>query len=78
MGNIGKDGIHIDSLIPLLRNALIQAGIESAHLYSGHSLHRGFASWATANGWDLKTLMRYVECTDPFRQLRSPPLVIAG
>jgi integrase len=87
-GNIGKDGIHIDSLIPLLRNALTLAGIESAYLYSGHSLRRGFASWATANGWDLKTLMqyvgwknlnsamRYVGGADPFRQLR-PPLVTA-
>jgi integrase len=47
-------------------------------LDSGHSLRRGFANWATSNGWDLKTLMayvgwknvqsamRYVEAADPF------------
>jgi integrase len=47
-----------------------------------HSLRRGFASWATANGWDLKTLMehvgwknaqsamRYIDREDPFNQRR--------
>ena len=73
---------HADSLIPLLRTLLTQAGIASAALYSGHSLRRGFANWATANGWDLKTLMeyvgwknvhsamRYVESVDPFAKQR--------
>lgn len=88
-GNIGAEGIHVDSVIPLLRSALMDAGIESAHLYSGHSLRRGFASWATANGWDLKTLMqyvgwkdvnsamRYVEGANPFAQSRGRlPLAI--
>jgi integrase len=49
---------------------------------SGHSLRRGFANWAMANGWDLKTLMeyvgwknvqsamRYVEAADPFAKRR--------
>jgi len=51
-------------------------------LYSAHSLRRGFASWATANGWDLKTLMehvgwknaqsaiRYIDSEDPFNRHR--------
>jgi integrase len=58
------------------------AGIAFAEQYSGHSLRRGFASWATSNGWDLKTLMeyvgwrdvqsamRYMESADPFAQMR--------
>lgn len=81
-GHIGDDGLHIDSLIPLLRKLLREAGIASADLYSGHSLRRGFASWATSNGWDLKTLMeyvgwknvqtaiRYVDGADPFGRHR--------
>ena len=32
--------------------------------FSSHSLRRGFAGWATANGWDLKTLMEYVGWKD--------------
>ena len=74
--------MHADSLAPLLRTMLADAGIVSAGLYSGHSLRRGFANWATSNGWDLKTLMayvgwrnvqsamRYVEAANPFGQQR--------
>jgi site-specific recombinase XerD len=79
-GHVSDDALHTDSLIPLFRGILTQVGIESAALYSGHSLRRGFANWATANGWDIKTLMeyigwkniqsamRYVESADPFKQ----------
>lgn len=59
-GYIADTGLHEDSLIPIFRSILTSAGIASADLYSGHSLQRGFATWATANGWDLKTLMEYV------------------
>lgn len=57
-------------------------GIPFAWQYSGHSLRRGFANWASSNGWDLKTLMeyigwrdvhsamRYVEAIDPFCTMR--------
>lgn len=81
-GHVGDASIHADSLIPLLRTMLADAGIASPSLYSGHSLRRGFANWATSNGWDLKTLMtyvgwknvqsamRYVEATDPFAKHR--------
>jgi integrase len=81
-GQVGDDGLHIDSLVPLLRKILGNAGIEFADEYSSHSLRRGFASWATANGWDLKMLMeyvgwkdvqsamRYVEGSDPFGKAR--------
>uniref|UniRef100_UPI0026EDB602 tyrosine-type recombinase/integrase n=1 Tax=Pseudomonas aeruginosa TaxID=287 RepID=UPI0026EDB602 len=33
-------------------------------LYTSHSLRRGFATWATANGWDIKALMTYVGWKD--------------
>jgi integrase len=81
-GHVGTTGLHADSLVPLLRTMLTDAGIASADLYSAHSLRRGFANWATSNGWDLKTLMeyvgwknvqsaiRYIEAADPFGQRR--------
>jgi integrase len=81
-GHVGSAGLHVDSLVPLLRSMLAHAGVASAARYSGHSLRRGFANWATANGWDLKTLMeyvgwrnvhsamRYVDAADPFARQR--------
>ncbi|AXA90820.1 site-specific integrase [Massilia sp. YMA4] len=81
-GNLGDDALNVDSLLPLLRRVLATNGVLAAELYSTHSLRRGFASWATANGWDLKTLMehvgwksaqsamRYIDLDDPFNQRR--------
>lgn len=81
-GHIADQGIHINSLVPMLRSLFVQAGIDSAEQYTGHSMRRGFANWAIENGWDIKTLMgyvgwkninsaiRYVESADPF--LKSP------
>ncbi|NEX63348.1 site-specific integrase [Noviherbaspirillum galbum] len=77
-GHVRDEGSRTDSLIPVLRSMLEGAGIESAELYSGHSLRRGFANWASSNGWNMKTLMeyigwkdvksamRYVDAIDPF------------
>lgn len=59
-GRISEDAIHAASIIPLLRRILGAAGIADVHLYSAHSLRRGFASWASANGWELRALMEYV------------------
>jgi integrase len=82
-GNVSDSGLHINSLVPLLRSLFDSAGIEFAEQYSGHSLRRGFATWATSNGWDVKTLMeyvgwrdvqsamRYVESSDPFVAMRQ-------
>lgn len=81
-GHVRDDGLHINSLVPLLRTLFHAAGIPLADQYSSHSLRRGFASWATANGWDLKTLMeyvgwrdvhsamRYMDAADPFAHMR--------
>jgi integrase len=77
-GHVGDHGLHIDSLVPLLRAVLTAAHVPFADQYSSHSLRRGFANWATSHGWDLKTLMeyvgwkdvqsamRYVDAADPF------------
>ncbi len=79
-GHIGGEGLHIDSLIPLLRAVFTSAGVPFADEYTGHSLRRGFANWAASNGWNAKTLMeyvgwkdvhsamRYIDAIDPFSQ----------
>nr|GEU29187.1 hypothetical protein [Tanacetum cinerariifolium] len=89
-GNIGDAALHIDSLVPMLRGILNGAAVAAPELYSAHSLRRGFASWAAANGWDLKTLMehvgwknaqsamRYIDSADPFNQRRIEALLTAS
>lgn len=87
-GKLGTEGLHPNSLVRLLRTIFDDAGLTSAMEYSGHSLRRGFANWATANGWDIKTLMeyvgwkdvhsamRYLESADPFAQHRIESMLI--
>lgn len=62
-GNLSEEAINPHSLIPMLRRILSQAGLP-AQLYSSHSMRRGFATWASASGWDLKALMNYVGWKD--------------
>jgi integrase len=70
-----SDGpLHPNSLIRLLRQVLTRAGLTAAEGYSGHSLRRGFAGWANANGWDVKALMEYVG----WRDVRSAMRYIEG
>ncbi|WP_194726236.1 tyrosine-type recombinase/integrase [Noviherbaspirillum malthae] len=69
-GHVGDVGLHIDSLVPLLRSILKEAGVVSPELYSGHSPRRGFATWASANGWDVKMLMEYVGWKDVHSAMR--------
>lgn len=61
---IHADSLHSNSLIGLLRRAFAQSGLPAPNGYSGHSLRRGFAAWADANGWDVRTLMEYVGWKD--------------
>ncbi|KPX57547.1 MULTISPECIES: site-specific integrase [Pseudomonas syringae group] len=68
-GNLSTEGINPHSLIPMLRRILAEAGLPAA-MYSSHSLRRGFATWATANGWDIKALMTYVGWKDMQSALR--------
>ncbi len=84
-GHVSEERLHINSLVPLLRRLFTQAGLPSPDRFSGHSLRRGFATWASGNGWDVKTLMeyvgwrdmhsalRYIDSADPFAQLDLQP-----
>ncbi len=81
-GNVAEKPLHPGSIISLLRDLFRAAGIPEPETYSSHSLRRGFASWANANNWDMKTLMeyvgwkdmhsamRYLDAPDPFSQLK--------
>ncbi|AGI24376.1 phage integrase family protein [Pseudomonas sp. ATCC 13867] len=68
-GHVAAQALHPHSVIPLLRKILKGAGLP-AERYSSHSLRRGFATWATRNGWDQKSLMSYVGWRDPKSALR--------
>lgn len=68
-GNLSEKGLKSSSLIPLLRRILEEADIP-AQAYSSHSMRRGFATWASANGWDIKGLMSYVGWKDMKSALR--------
>nr|WP_294973328.1 site-specific integrase [uncultured Pseudomonas sp.] len=78
-GHLSEAGLNPGSLISLLRQILQRAGIP-AELYTSHSLRRGFATWATANGWDLKALMTYVGWKDMKSAMRyiDPSMSFGG
>jgi len=69
-GGIAAAPLHPNSLVPLLRRIFREAGLSSPNDYSGHSLRRGFAGWANANGWDVKALMEYVGWRDVHSAMR--------
>lgn len=69
-GHLSQKALHPNSIIALLRTQLKNAGIDDADQFSSHSLRRGFASWANANQWDIKTLMEYVGWKDMKSALR--------
>jgi integrase len=69
-GRVSAEGLHINSLVKLLRQVFAQAGLAAPEAFSSHSLRRGFAGWANANGWDVKTLMEYVGWKDVKSALR--------
>jgi integrase len=59
-GQVSDKPMNPRSIVPLIRKLFTQADIEQAADYSSHSFRRGFASWASENDWDLKSLMSYV------------------
>lgn len=63
-GKVGDRALAPGSVLPLIRKILSKANINNAENYGSHSLRRGFANWATGNGWDIKTLMEYVGWRD--------------
>ena len=69
-GNISNTSLHPNSIVPLLRQLLADADIDAVEAFSSHSLRRGFASWASASGWEIKALMEYVGWQDTQTALR--------
>ncbi len=69
-GQLANDALHPNSIILLLRTSFQKAAIESPDHYSSHSLRRGFASWASSNHWELKSLKEYVGWRDPKSALK--------
>ncbi|MEW9624370.1 site-specific integrase [Rhodanobacter geophilus] len=69
-GGIRSGALHPNSVVPLLRRLFVRAGLASPESYSGHSLRRGFAGWASANGWDVRALMEYVGWKDMHSAMR--------
>lgn len=68
-GSLADNAIQPHSLIPMLRRIFKEAGLPE-EMYSTHSMRRGFATWASANGWDIKGLMSYVGWKDMKSALR--------
>jgi len=69
-GQVSDLPLHVNSVIPLLREMFARAGLTDPARYSSHSLRRGFATWAQASGWDTKALMEYVGWKDVKSALR--------
>ena len=69
-GGLRRGPLHANSVVPLLRRLFTRAGLAAPEIYSGHSLRRGFAGWASANGWDVRALMEYVGWKDVHSALR--------
>jgi integrase len=80
-GHIAHQGLNPNSVSRLLRMAFVRSGVDGENL-SGHSLRRGFATWASQNDWgtkalmeyvgwkDVQSAMRYIDTTAPFKDLR--------
>ena len=69
-GQLREGSLHANSFIRMMRSLFAQAGLPTPEEFSGHSLRRGFAGWATAQGWALKSLMEYVGWKDVNSALR--------
>ena len=82
-GRLPEVPMNPGSINKWLRELLSKAGLPESEQYSSPSLRRGFAGWANANQWDVKTLMqyvgwrdvqsalRYIDGADPFAAFRS-------
>lgn len=68
-GNLSSEAIRAHSLVPMLRRIFKDADLSEV-IYSSHSMRRGFATWASGNGWDIKALMSYVGWRDMKSALR--------
>ncbi|MGL6242788.1 site-specific integrase [Pseudomonas sp.] len=68
-GHLSTEALHPYSVARVVRRALTRGGV-AGERYSGHSLRRGFATWATRNQWSTKALMEYVGWRDVHSALR--------
>ncbi|VVO09583.1 hypothetical protein PS712_03346 [Pseudomonas fluorescens] len=68
-GHLSSEALHPYSVARVLRRALTRGGV-AGERYSGHSLRRGFATWATSNHWSPKALMEYVGWRDVHSAMR--------
>lgn len=83
-GHVSQEGLNPNSVSRLLRMSFARNGLDGESL-SGHSLRRGFATWASRNDWSTKALMdyvgwkdvqsamRYVDTNAPFGDLQRKP-----
>ena len=69
-GAVSDKPLGSNSLAPLLRAMLEDAGVAGAADYSGHSLRRGLATYATSCNMTLKEVMQLVGWKDPKSALR--------
>lgn len=69
-GNVSTVAMNAGSIIPLIRRIMKEAGMKDAEEYSSHSLRRGFATWASRSGFDIKMLMEWVGWKDPKSALK--------
>lgn len=63
-GQTSDRALNPNSIITLLRGLFRDAGLPDPDSFSSHSLRRGFATWASANQWDINSLMEYVGWKD--------------
>lgn len=88
-GRLSERPMNSGSINKWLRKLFSRTGLPEPERYSSHSLRRGFAGWANANQWDVKTLMqyvgwrdvqsalRYIDGADPFMAFRAPTSTLA-
>lgn len=76
-GQVSAQGLKPEGVTYVLRESFARGGLEG-QAYTGHSLRRGFATWASTERWstkelmdyvgwrDVKSAMRYIDTTAPF------------
>jgi hypothetical protein len=57
-GTIDSASLNSRSITPMVRSWIEEVGLKVD--FTGHSLRRGFASWAVEMGWDIRSILEYV------------------
>ncbi len=69
-GQINDTPIQPSSVMHIIQSYCKKVGIDDAHLFTSHSLRRGFANWANSHNWDVTALMKYVGWKDIHSAMR--------